>query len=131
MFALIPYAGACFFASFTQMMISPFRVPREYERTFGTYDAFRSRSLSARAFCGVTNASEMSHPGSTFAAMVVYAKRGTRVGRAKFCIETLVIRLAFGASYASGRIYFSELHKLVVLLAAYFADEGALVADIF
>lgn len=78
----------------------------------------------------MTNTSEISHPGSTFDATVVYAKRGTLVCRARFCIETLVIRLAFGASRASGRIYLSKLYKLIVLLAAYFADKCALVADI-
>ena len=46
-------------------------------------------------------------------------------------METLVIRLALAACIPAGRrVYLAELHELIVFLASYFRNEGALMADI-
>lgn len=54
--------------------------------------------------------------------------------RVRFFIETLTIRLALTALTSRillrGRVNFTKLHKLVILLAADFRNEGALVSDI-
>lgn len=80
----------------------------------------------------MTKTSEISQPGRVFAAIAVYAKRGTLLRRVRFLIETPGIPLVFAAlaHLLCCWIDFAELHEFIVCFATYLGDEGAFVADI-
>lgn len=73
---------------------------------------------------------EMSQPGSTVSATVVYGKRGTLLRRVKFFMETVAIRLVLAADFLSGWVDLAELHELVVVLAASLRNKCAFVRDV-